>query len=185
MVRFSELEIRVLPKLVGGRTESAAHDRVPLRGRLLRHRPADQQLEAAGDDLFELIVRLLVTEEKQLVREGLIRDYRPTDATLTSCGVECVSRPVPAAVRTTGPFGMRIRRIRRRHARQPVFGRRTGGGWNRVRNSKFSLDTRATPACSAKSANPHPSMRGGTAAGFTTTGATLATVPRTNWPNSS
>lgn len=82
VVRFSAVEIRVVPKLVGGTLRVLQmieySDGVPL----LAHLPPEQQLAVTGDDLFQLLVRVLVTESKLRIRDGLLRDYRPTEDTL-------------------------------------------------------------------------------------------------------
>jgi 5-methylcytosine-specific restriction enzyme subunit McrC len=82
VVRFSTVEIRVLPKLVGGELKVLQMIEYTDRIDLLKRLPPDQCLAATGDDLFELIVRLLAAETKQLLRDGLIRDYRPIEETL-------------------------------------------------------------------------------------------------------
>lgn len=56
---------------------------MPTGIRLLSHLPHDQRLPADGTDLFQLIVMSLVQETKELIRDGLIRDYRPMDDSLT------------------------------------------------------------------------------------------------------
>jgi 5-methylcytosine-specific restriction enzyme subunit McrC len=83
IVRFSGLEIRIVPKLVGGTLGVLRMLEYGSGVRLLARLPSDRQLPAEGTDLFELIVMLLVEEAKSLVRDGLIRDYRPTEETLT------------------------------------------------------------------------------------------------------
>lgn len=84
VVRFSALEIRVVPKLVGGTLRVLQMLEYAEGVRLLRHLPADQQIAAEGGDLFQLIVILLVAEVRNLLRDGLIRDYRTVDDTLTT-----------------------------------------------------------------------------------------------------
>lgn len=82
VVRFSSVEIRVLPKLVGGTLRVLQMIEYSDGVRLLAHLPPDQQLAVSGDDLFQLLVRVLVGESKLLIRDGLLRDYRPTEDTL-------------------------------------------------------------------------------------------------------
>ena len=82
VVRFSALEIRVVPKLVGDALQVLRMLEYAAGVRLLAHLPVDRKLPANGSDLFELIVMLLVEETKLLIRDGLIRDYRPVDDTL-------------------------------------------------------------------------------------------------------
>lgn len=81
VVRFSALEVRVVPKLVGGTLRVLQMLEYAAGVRLLGRIPLDQ-LTAGGVDLFELIVMLLVEEAKALIRDGLIRDYRAVDDTL-------------------------------------------------------------------------------------------------------
>lgn len=82
VVRFSAMEIRVVPKLVGGNLrvlrmiEYAAG--FPLLGRL----PTQHTLPGHGTDLFDLIVALLTQETQALIRGGLIRDYHSVDESL-------------------------------------------------------------------------------------------------------
>lgn len=83
VVRFSQFEIRVIPKLVGGTLNVLRMLEYAAGIRLLARLPHDGRLPSEGTDLFELIVMLLVEEAKALLRDGLIRDYRPTDETLT------------------------------------------------------------------------------------------------------
>lgn len=83
VVQFSELEIRVVPKLVGGTLRVLRMIEYANGIRLLSHLPPDQRLPADGTDLFQLIVMVLVQETKELIRDGLLRDYRPIDDSLT------------------------------------------------------------------------------------------------------
>lgn len=82
MVRFSTVEIRVVPKLIGGTLRVLRMieyaEGIPLVARL----PTDRPLPADGTDLFDLIVMLLIEETKALIRNGLIRDYRPVEDSL-------------------------------------------------------------------------------------------------------
>ena len=82
VVRFSQLEIRVVPKLVGGslrvlRMLDYARG-IDMLGRL----PATRPLPANGRDLFDLICLLLVEETNVLLRDGVLRNYRATDDSL-------------------------------------------------------------------------------------------------------
>lgn len=83
VVQFSEVQIRVVPKLVGGSLRVLRMVEYANGIRLLSHLPPDQRLPADGTDLFHLIVMALVQEAKELIRDGLIRDYRPTEDSLT------------------------------------------------------------------------------------------------------
>jgi 5-methylcytosine-specific restriction enzyme subunit McrC len=82
VVRFSALEIRVVPKLVGGTLAVLRMLEYTAGLRLIAHLPIEREVLANGTDLFELIVLLLVEEAKLLIRDGLVRDYRPVDDTL-------------------------------------------------------------------------------------------------------
>jgi 5-methylcytosine-specific restriction enzyme subunit McrC len=82
VVRFSSLEIRIVPKLVGDALRVLRMIEYTSGVRLIAHLPMDRQLPADGTDLFELVVMLLIEETKLLIRDGLIRDYRPVDDAL-------------------------------------------------------------------------------------------------------
>ncbi len=82
VVQFSALEIHVVPKLVGGSLRVLRMVEYANGIRLLAHLPPDQRLSAVGTDLFQLIVMALVQETRELIRDGLIRDYRPADDSL-------------------------------------------------------------------------------------------------------
>lgn len=82
-VRFSGLEIRVVPKLVGGSLRVLRMIEYASGIRMLSHLPPNQRLQAEGSDLFQLIVLALVQEARLLLRDGLIRDYRPMEDSLT------------------------------------------------------------------------------------------------------
>lgn len=83
VVHFSEMQIRVVPKLVGGALRVLRMIEYSNGIRLLSHLPPDQRLPAGGTDLFQLIVIALVQETNELIRDGLLRDYRPMDDSLT------------------------------------------------------------------------------------------------------
>ncbi|OBY31836.1 McrC family protein [Mycolicibacter kumamotonensis] len=83
VVRFSGFEVRIVPKLAGGALRVLQMIEYTNGVRLLTHLPREQQLPANGNDLFELIVMALIHATRSLIRDGLIRDYRPMDDTLT------------------------------------------------------------------------------------------------------
>lgn len=83
VVRFSDFQVRIVPKIAGGALRVMRMIGYSNSIRLLTHLPRDQQLSADGSDLFELIVMALVHETRSVIRDGLIRDYRPLDDTLT------------------------------------------------------------------------------------------------------
>lgn len=79
VVRFSALEIRVVPKLVGGTLPVLRMIEYSESIRLLARLLTDRPLPGDGTDLFDLIVMLLIEETKSLIRDGLIRDYHSVD----------------------------------------------------------------------------------------------------------
>ena len=83
IVRFSALEIRVLPKLVGGTLRVLQMLEYANDLSLLKQLPTEMHHPDVGPNLYELIVRLLASEAKLLIRDGLIRDYRDFDDSLT------------------------------------------------------------------------------------------------------
>jgi 5-methylcytosine-specific restriction enzyme subunit McrC len=74
VVRFSAMEIRVVPKLIGGTLRVLRMIEYADSIHLLARLPTDRPLPGEGDDLFDLIVMLLTEEIKALIRDGLIRD---------------------------------------------------------------------------------------------------------------
>jgi 5-methylcytosine-specific restriction enzyme subunit McrC len=76
VVRFSELEIKVVPKFVGGALRVLRMLEYAGGVNLLRRLPADRALPVKGDDLFDLVCLLLVEETLVLVRDGPLSDYR-------------------------------------------------------------------------------------------------------------
>ncbi|OBH30752.1 hypothetical protein A5692_18745 [Mycobacterium sp. E342] len=79
VVRFSAIEIRVVPKLIGGTLRVLRMIEYGESIRLLARLPTDRPLPGEGTDLFDLIVMLLTEETKALIRDGLIRDYHSVD----------------------------------------------------------------------------------------------------------
>lgn len=82
VVRFSSVEIHVVPKLIGGSLRVLRMIEYADDIRLMARLPTDQLLPADGTDLFDLLVMLLTEETKALIRDGLIRDYHPVDESL-------------------------------------------------------------------------------------------------------
>ncbi len=82
VVRFSGVEVHVVPKLVGGSLRVLQMLQYAAGIRILRRLPADRMLAPSGTDLFDLICLLLVEESKALLQEGLLRDYRQIDESL-------------------------------------------------------------------------------------------------------
>jgi 5-methylcytosine-specific restriction enzyme subunit McrC len=82
VVRFSAVEIRVVPKLIGNSLRVLRMIEYAEGVRLIKRLPTDRPLPADGTDLFDLIVMLLTEEVKALIRNGLIRDYRSVEDSL-------------------------------------------------------------------------------------------------------
>lgn len=82
VVRFTKLDIHVVPKLVGGPLRVLRMLEYAAGVSLIKRLPSDRPLPADGTDLFDLICMLLVEESKALLRDGLLRDYRPVDDSL-------------------------------------------------------------------------------------------------------
>lgn len=82
VIRFSQLDIHVVPKLVGGQLRVLRMLEYAAGISLISRLPADRPLLAHGTDLFDLICLLLTEETKALVRDGLLRDYRPVDESI-------------------------------------------------------------------------------------------------------
>lgn len=83
VVRFSQLEVHVLPKLAGGELRVLRMLEYALGVRMLRRLPDDTTLSAKGHDLLDLVCLLLAEETQTLLRDGLLRDYREVDDTLS------------------------------------------------------------------------------------------------------
>lgn len=82
VVRFSSLDVVVTPKLVGEQLNVLRMIEYASGVGFLRRLPADRPLPADGSDLFDLVCLLLTEEAKELLADGLLRDYRPTDDAL-------------------------------------------------------------------------------------------------------
>ncbi len=82
VVHFSQIEIRVVPKLVGGPLRVLRMIEYASGVQLLKRLPADRPLPANGNDLFDLICLLLAEETRALIRDGLLRDYRAVDESI-------------------------------------------------------------------------------------------------------
>jgi len=82
VVRFSSVEIRVVPKLIGGNLRVLRMIEYAQDVRLIARLRTDRSLPAEGNDLFDLVVMLLAEETKKLIRDGLIRDYRSVEDSL-------------------------------------------------------------------------------------------------------
>ena len=82
VVEFSGLTVHVEPKLAGGSLRVLRMIEYASGVGMLRRLPSDRELAADGSDLFDLICLLLSLEAENLVRLGLLRDYRIVDERL-------------------------------------------------------------------------------------------------------
>ena len=82
VVRFTNYDVHVVPKYVGGPLRVLQMLEYATGIHVLRRLPNDRPLPADGSDLFDLICLLLTEEVLVLLRDGLLRDYRPTEDTL-------------------------------------------------------------------------------------------------------
>jgi 5-methylcytosine-specific restriction enzyme subunit McrC len=82
VVRFSSVEIRVVPMLIVGNLRVLRMIEYAQDVRLIARLRTDRSLPAEGTDLFDLVVMLLAEETKKLIRDGLIRDYRSVEDSL-------------------------------------------------------------------------------------------------------
>jgi 5-methylcytosine-specific restriction enzyme subunit McrC len=83
VVRLSVVEIRVVPKLVGGALGVLRMLQYAAAIDLISRVPIDRPLAAQTTDMLDLIAWFLAEETKLLIRDGLLRDYRPVDDSLT------------------------------------------------------------------------------------------------------
>ena len=75
VIRFSEFEVRVIPKFAGGNVGVVRMlDYVSGVGALRRHR-AHRELETEGESLLELVAWLFADACSQIARDGLLSDY--------------------------------------------------------------------------------------------------------------
>lgn len=82
VVRFSDFEIRVVPKLRGGNLGVVRMLDYASGVDALRRYDAARDLEAAGDDLIELIAWLFADSVTSIVRDGVLSDYVSRQDTL-------------------------------------------------------------------------------------------------------
>ncbi len=82
VVRFTHVDVRVVPKLVGGALRVLRMLDYAAGVNMLGRLPLNRPLPANGSDLFDLICLLLGQETEALIRDGLLQDYRATDDTL-------------------------------------------------------------------------------------------------------
>jgi 5-methylcytosine-specific restriction enzyme subunit McrC len=67
VVRFSNVDVRIIPKFVGGTLRVLRMIEYASGMQLLRLLPQERELPAHGDDLFDLICLLLVKETDIIV----------------------------------------------------------------------------------------------------------------------
>ena len=82
VVRFTEFEIRVVPKLRGGNLGVVRMLDYASGVDALRRYDVARSLEAVGDDLIELIAWLFADSVATIVRDGLLSDYVAREDTL-------------------------------------------------------------------------------------------------------
>ena len=78
VARFSDLEVHVVPKFVGGPLRVLRMLEYTSGVDILRRLPMNRPLPVDGTDLFDLVCLLLVEETTALLRDGLLHDYRTT-----------------------------------------------------------------------------------------------------------
>jgi len=79
VVRFSNLDIRVVPKLVGGELNVLRMIAFASGVDVLRRLPNLRALPPSGEDFLQLVCLFLAEEAGWVVRQGLLRDYRATE----------------------------------------------------------------------------------------------------------
>lgn len=77
LVRFSSLEVRVVPKLVGGSFRVLQMLDYAAGLNLIRRFDHLRELPEAGSSLFDVLCAVLADEGVGLLRDGLMKDYRP------------------------------------------------------------------------------------------------------------
>jgi 5-methylcytosine-specific restriction enzyme subunit McrC len=82
VVRFTDFEVRVVPKLKGGNLDVVRMLDYASGIDALRRYDAARDLETVGDDLVELIAWLFADAVTSLVRDGLLSDYVGREDTL-------------------------------------------------------------------------------------------------------
>ena len=82
VVRFTDFEVRVVPKLHGGNLGVVRMLDYASGVNALRRYDAARELEAVGDDLIELIAWLFADATMRIVRDGLLSDYVSREDTL-------------------------------------------------------------------------------------------------------
>lgn len=84
VIRFSNVDIHVVPKLVGGQLGVLRMMQYAAGIDLIRRLPSERPLAAVKTNLLDLTALFLTDATKALAQEGLLRDYRPVDDNLTA-----------------------------------------------------------------------------------------------------
>jgi 5-methylcytosine-specific restriction enzyme subunit McrC len=82
VVGFTHFDVHVVPKYVGGPLRVLQMLEYSTGIKMLRRLPSTRSLTPDGTDLFDLICLLLTEEVLVLLRDGLLRDYRPVEDSL-------------------------------------------------------------------------------------------------------
>jgi 5-methylcytosine-specific restriction enzyme subunit McrC len=82
VIRFSTLDIRVVPKLVGDELNVLGMIAFASGVDVLRRLPNLRALPPSGADFLQLVCLLLAEEAWGVMRQGLLRDYRSTEEAL-------------------------------------------------------------------------------------------------------
>ncbi|WP_197519482.1 McrC family protein [Mycobacterium sp. E2327] len=82
VIRLSNVEIHVVPKLVGGSLGVLRMLQHSAGVELIARLPTARTLASHSTDLLDIITLFLAEESKWLIRDGLLRDYRPVDDNL-------------------------------------------------------------------------------------------------------
>lgn len=82
VVRFERCELRIEPKLVDGNVGLLEMIEFTTGLSALHRTAATRGLDTSGSGLFDLIALLLIDACEQLVRQGLVADYRPDEGDL-------------------------------------------------------------------------------------------------------
>jgi len=84
VIRFSHVDVHVVPKLVGGQLGVLRMLQYAAGIELIRRLPSERPLAAVKTNLLDLTALFLAEATKTLIQDGLLRDYRPVDDSLTA-----------------------------------------------------------------------------------------------------
>jgi 5-methylcytosine-specific restriction enzyme subunit McrC len=82
VVRFSNFEVRILPKMAGGNVGLVKLVDYAAGLEALDRHPADHSIDAEGLSLFDLVALLLAKSCERISRSGLLADYKETESDL-------------------------------------------------------------------------------------------------------